>query len=29
VNAMCAIIDTLGPEQTGTFLRYNGETVPW
>ena len=29
VSAMCAIIDTLGPEQTGTFLRYNGETVPW
>ena len=29
VNAMCAIIDTLGPEQTGTFLRYNGEAVPW
>ena len=29
VNAMCAIIVTLGPEQTGTFLRYNGETVPW
>ena len=29
VSAMRAIIDTLGPEQTGTFLRYNGETVPW
>ena len=29
VNAMCAIIETLGPEQTGTFLRYNGETLPW
>ena len=29
VNSMCAIIDTLGPEQTGKFLRYNGETVPW
>ncbi len=29
VNAMCAIIDTLGPEQTGAFLRYNGEAVPW
>ena len=29
VNAMCAIIETLGPEQTGTFLRYNGESVPW
>ena len=29
VSGMRAIIDTLGPEQTGTFLRYNGETVPW
>ena len=29
VSAMCAIIDALGPDKTGTFLRYNGETVPW
>jgi NAD(P)-dependent dehydrogenase (short-subunit alcohol dehydrogenase family) len=29
VSAMRALIAGLGPAQSGTFLRYNGKTVPW
>ena len=29
VTAMIKLIDELSPEQSGIFLNYNGETLPW
>jgi NAD(P)-dependent dehydrogenase (short-subunit alcohol dehydrogenase family) len=29
IAGMKSVIAGLGPAQSGTFLRYNGETVPW
>ena len=29
VANMRGLIETLGPEHSGTFLRHNGQTVPW
>jgi NAD(P)-dependent dehydrogenase (short-subunit alcohol dehydrogenase family) len=29
VGNMRALIETLGPQHSGTFLRHNGQSVPW
>ena len=29
VSAMCALIERLGPKDSGAFLRHTGETYPW
>jgi NAD(P)-dependent dehydrogenase (short-subunit alcohol dehydrogenase family) len=29
VAAMCAVIETLGPEDSGKFLNYDGSELPW